>query len=230
MKMSRAAALLVAGTVGLGAAAVPASAIVIIDDFSSVSAPDPWPVMLNAEGFVDVNESGIGALGGTRHTHVEAVNVGIPGLDFLLVTVAAGAGVFDFNSTVDTDGFVSLLYDGGGSLNADLSGTSRIELTFTMFDYADSQSMPITVELSDGVNTASHTLSMTSPGGQVLAFNYADFAGIGSLDLSAIQSIRFDIDPGIGGDFRISQISAVPAPGALALLGLGLFASRRRRN
>src|SRR5690606_22093207 len=130
--------------------------------------------------------------------------------DFVQVSVVAAAGLFDFNSTVDTDAFVSLIYDGGGSLNADFSALSSIEFSFSMFDHAGGAPLPVTVHLFDGTNMAMHTLSLIAPGAQSLQFSFGDFAGIGSLDLSSIQSIQFDLDPGIGADFRITQITAIP--------------------
>ncbi len=226
------AAVAAAGTlsVGLLAGTVSASAIVI-DDFTQVADPNPWPVQLNTEGNVTVNETGLNVLGGTRDTFVEAVAVGIPDLDFLQATVAAGAGLLDFNSTVDTKGYLSLTYNGGGSLNADFTGQMGIQFDFTMFDFADGAPLPVTVIMNDGTNSATHTLSLNAPGGQSLMFDFADFSGIGSLDLASLQSIEFQLDPAIGADFRISQIvTVVPGPGALALLALGLAAPRRRRD
>lgn len=218
----------VAGTLSVTGLVNTASAgLIVIDDFSTVAAPNPWPVQLNAEGSVTVNENGLGVLGGFRQTTVEAQGIGIPGLDFLQVTVAAGAGLLDFNSTVDTDGFLSLLYDGGGSLNADLSSQGGIQVSFAMFDFAGSAPLPVTLHLFDGSNMAMHTLSLMAPGAQSLFFNFNNFAGV---DLTSIQSIQFDFDPAIGADFRISQIVAIPAPAALALLSLGIAAPRRRRD
>jgi len=207
------------------------ASVIVIDDFSSVAAANPWPVNMNAVGTTVVDENGLAVIGGHRTTTLELQSTGIPGVDFLQATVAAGAGIFDFNSTVDTDGYISLLYDGGGSLNADFSGQSGIQLDFTMFDFAGGADMPITVTLSDGINSAAHTLSLTTFGAQSLVFDFAGFAGIGSVNLSSIQSIEFELDPAIGADFRISQIiTVVPAPGALALLGLGLLGARTRRR
>jgi hypothetical protein len=227
----RAAAIAAAGILGVAGTTISATAgIIVIDDFSSVAAPNPWPVMLNSEGNVTVNESGLGVLGGTRQTYIEATAVGIPGLDFLQVTVAAGAGLLDFNSTVDTDGYLSMLYDGGGSLNADFSTMNAIEFSFALFDHAGGQALPVTVHLSDGTNTASHTIALNAPGAQQLIFSFGDFAGIGLIDLSSLQSIQFDLDPAVGADFRISQVIAVPGPAGIALLGIGLAAPRRRRD
>lgn len=232
MKMREfATATAVAGLLGVtGFVSTAAAGVIVIDDFTSVAEPNPWPVTLNAEGNVTVTESGLAVLGGARQTYIEAIAVGVPGLDFLQVTVAAGAGLLDFNSTVDTDGYLSLLYDGGGSLNADFSAMTGIEFSFTLFDHAGGVPMPVTVHLSDGINTASHTIALNSPGAQQLLFSFSDFSDIGLVDLASLQSIQFDLDPGFGVDFRITQIIAVPGPAGIALLGLGLAAPRRRRD
>lgn len=214
-----------------GLAGTASAGAIVIDDFTGVAAPNPWPVNLNTAGTTSINESGLGVLGGTRDIEIELESVDEPGIGFLQATIAAGAGLFDFNSTVDTDGHVSMLYNGGGSLDVDFSSQLGIQFDFAMFDYAGGEALPVMVSLSDGTNSATHQLSVNAPGPQSLMFDFDDFAGIGSLDLSSITSIQFDLDPEIGADFRIAQIATVvPAPGALAVLGLGLMGSRRRRR
>ena len=225
----RTIAMSVAGLFTAGLFSATASAgIVVIDDFSTVDAA--WPASLSAPGSVSVDETGLATLGGTRSTTLEATSVGVPGIDFVQAAIAAGAGLLDYNSTVDTDGHLTLLYDGGGALNADFSALNSIALAFTMFDHAGGAPLDVTIELSDGVNSATHTLSLVSPGAQALSFSFGDFAGIGALNLGSVQSIEIDIDPAIGADFRITEIMAVPAPAGLALLSIAFAAPRRRRD
>lgn len=227
MKMRSAIAV---GTLAFGVGVGTAGASpVLIDDFTSIDST--WPVQLNSVGNSTITESGLNVLGGTRETYIEAVSVGVAGLDFLQASIAANVGLFDFNSTVDTDGYLSLLYNGGGSLNADFTGQAGIAMNFAMFDFAGQSPMPITVVLGDGSNSASYTASLTAPGAQSVMFDFSDFSGIGMLDLSSLQSIEFQIDPEVGVDFRIEQImTVVPAPGALALLALAFASPRRRRD
>ncbi len=197
---------------------------IVIDDFTQVAAPNPWPVQLSAQGDMTINETGLNVLGGTRRTYIEAQSVGIPGIDFLQVSVAPGVGLFDYNSTVDTDGILSLTYDGTVT---DFSGLGGIEISFASFDFANAAPMPVTLILFDGTDAALHTLNLNAPGAQSLFFDFNNFAGV---DLTSIASIQFTIDPAIGADFRIAQIMAIPAPAGLALLALGVAMPRRRRR
>jgi len=222
-----------AATVVLGVAAH-APAALVIDTFDSVDAPNPWPIELTAVGTTTVNETGIGgsALGGARTTIIEATYIDLEALDEVRVAVAAGAGVLDFASTVGAAGNMSLVYDGGvGNLEQSIAGFSAIEIDFSLFDFPSGSALPTTVTLFDGANAAELTIELASSGAQTVSFDLASFSGIGSLDPSSLDSIRVDFEGSLGTDFRITEIRAVPAPGALALLGLGLgIAGTRRRR
>jgi len=219
------------GALSLGVLTSSNHAALIVDDFTMVGSPNPWPVELFTETSVTIDESGLNTLGGSRITYVEATDIGLPDVDSVNVNISAGAGTFGYFSSSDAIGFVSLLYNGNGSLDADFSGQSAVVLNFSFFDFANSNPLPITVLLSDGTNTASHTVSLTSAGAQAATFNFADFANIGALDMASIQSIEFELDPGLAADFQIANIVVTPTPGALALLGIaGIIGSRRRRN
>jgi MYXO-CTERM domain-containing protein len=56
-------------------------------------------------------------------------------------------------------------------------------------------------------------------------------AGTGTMATNVLWSASVSIKDGVTGatDQRISTFAAIPAPGALALLGIAGFASRRRR-
>lgn len=221
-----------AGILSVSAFTASADAGVMIDNFTTVASPSPWPVNLTAEGNQTVTESGLNTLGGWRETFISATNIGLPGVDFVDVNIETGTGLFGYASSSTSEGFVSLLYDAGGAgLNADFAQKAAIQMNFEFFDFANSNPLPITAILSDGVNSASHTVSLTSEGAQSAMFTISDFADIALLDLASIHSIKFELDPAVSADFQISSIMTVlPAPGAFALLGLaGLCGTRRRR-
>lgn len=223
-----AAGLVAAGSIASSAVA----GAIVIDDFNSVGNPNPWPVTLNTAGNIFVQETGLTAIGGTRDTYLEATSVGVPGLDNVQVSVVAAGGLFDYNSTADTNGYVFMSYNAGGAgLNTDFSSQLGIWIHFTHFDHAGDLPLPITIHLFDGAEMAMQTISLTGPGAQSVFFSFAAFGNIGALNLSSIQAIDIELDPATGADFRISQIiTEVPAPGALALFGLAAFGARRRRN
>jgi hypothetical protein len=207
------------------------ASVIVIDDFSD--APGAWPISLFAPGTTSLTEAGLtGVLGGVRETTVSMTSAANPGLDFLQATIAPALGLFDYNSSAGTDGSVSFLYDAGGAgLSAFFANQLGIEIGFTLFDHAGGVPLPVTIVLTDGMNTATLTQSLTAPGGQTLQFLFADFANIGALGLAYVQSVEVILDAAIGADFRVSQISTiVPAPGSIALLALAAFVGRFRRR
>ena len=216
----------------LGAAQF-AAAHMLIDDFSAVAGDAPWPIELTTVGTVIVDEAFLGAstIGSVRSTKIEATYLDLDGIDDVSVTVAAGAGILDFASTAGAVGNLELFYDGGdGDLDVSLQGESSIMIDFSLFDYPDAAAMPTTVTLSDGSNIAELTINLNAAGAQTVAFDFANFSNIENIDMTSINSIGFAFEGSLATDFRISNIYTVPAPGAMALLGLaGLAGTRRRR-
>lgn len=219
-----------------GVVAGSASADIIIDDFSSVGNPTPWPVLISTISSVDVLETGLSnVVGGTRYSTIRATYLEELGLDFVQAAIVPNFGmILDYSSTSGAIGDWNLRYDANGSgLHADFTTIDDIVLDFGRFDFANSAPLPVLVTLFDGSNYATLSRSLVAPGPQGLHFEFADFSGIGLLDLGQIQGVGVFLDPGLAADFRLSSITGVPAPGSLALLAFGSLAvagGRRRRN
>lgn len=216
-----------------------ASAGFIIDDFSDVQEPSQWPVVRNTLGTTNITEAGLsGVLGGVREASVTADFLDTPGLDNITVTAApTPAGVFDYASTAGAEGSIGLLYDGGASLNADFSTVTSFSIDFLYFDLANTDPLNISITLTDnGGDSATGMISLVSDGAQNAIIAIGSFVedGGGTTDLNSIRSVRVFFDGALATDFRIDSISTaqVPAPGALALLGIGglVRRSRRRKN
>ncbi len=224
----------VAGATLAGLLTVSASADIIIDDFSSVGNPNPWPVVINTLSTVHVTELGLSnVIGGSRHSTIRATFLEEPGLDFVQAAIVPNFGmVLDYSSTSGARGDWNLRYDADGQgLNADFSSQTDIVVDFGRFDFANGQPLPVTLTLWDGANFASLERSLNGPGAQSLIFSFDDFNGIGNFDLSQVQSLDMFLDPGLATDFRLSRVFLVPSPGSLALLAVGslVLAGRRHR-
>lgn len=208
-----------------------AGAAYIIDDFTVTETGVPWTETLFTEtDFVKVEMMAAATdnvIGGKRVTTLTAVDLGIPGFDFVRGILAPSSGNFDYASTANARGTLSFFYDGvDPDFTADFSDKTEISIAFTQFDYANEATLPVTITLSDSNASASHSLSL-GENELVLLFSLADFGGV---NLEDIRSIQIDFEPGIGTDFRLAQFAVVPAPGALLLLGIGGFLGARRRR
>ncbi len=207
-----------------------ASATIIVDTFDDISSPSVWPITLNTLGTVSVTENGLtGVLGGDRVTTLDVTSIGIPGLDNGQVTVAPSpAGVMDFSSSVAAAGSVTLSYAFGAT---DFSGQTGAEIDLLSFDNANLAGMDITVTMFSGTDSLTQTVSLTSAITSLttIFLDASLFTGLG--DFTAIDSIEVAFVGGLGTDFRVDEIRAIPGPGSFALIGLaGLVASRRRRK
>jgi hypothetical protein len=233
----------VVGTTALsvGLVGTASGSVVILDNFAETETKDNenWTLHLSEAGSQEIQTESLtniagSVLGANRQTTITAVSIGVEGLDFLRGTLAPSPGIFDYNSTAAAKGHVSFLYAGGsGNLNEDLSAFNRIEIGFIMFDFANEQSLPVTITMTDNSsNEATRTVSLANTDPTTMVFNFADFSGIGNLDLTSIRTIQVDFDPAVGADFRLGQMMIVPAPGVFALLGLAglVIAPQRRRN
>lgn len=202
---------------------------VVIDDFSEIGTPMPWPAVLSGNDSANISETGLsssGVIGGARRTSITSQGSGVTG-------AAAGGGFFDFSSTTGNSGVVRFDYDAGGApggLDMDHTNFSHIVVEFALYSPFQSSSMPVSVTLDDGTISSVRTQSVTQLTGEAVHFELQDFANIGAMD--NIHTISVEMDAAAGTDFRISTMYAVvPAPGAVALLALaGVCPRRRRRN
>lgn len=237
---------------------------VLIDDFTSTIYPDGyWTVDLgvNAGNPIDqvdsqtIVETGLAdVLGGTRKTEVitnpttdtrgYTSNAGVSPALFTsdLGTWAPGsAGAFSMSSSFGGRAEFNMCYDANGAgLNADLSGGSKIAMSFDPDHFGHIAETVIEMKLSDGVNEAmvsyswdTYTLPPVS-GFYELDFLFADFlADNADLDLTNIQSIKLhylaDHAHDVGIDYLMTDAANIPEPMTFVLLGAGgiLFRSRK---
>ena len=210
--------------------AVSARGGMVIDDFSAVADPTPWPASITSATVLAKFETGLaGVLGGTRLTTLSGFAFDIEGLDEVRANIVPKFGVFDYASSVGADGDLRIAYV--GVFEADLSGDAFIQIDFAGFDLGSATPMPVTVTLGHGALTASLTHVLTGAGPQNVAFNLSEFNNISAVDLTSIDAMLFEFGPGAGGDFRIGGISSVvPEPTTLVMLiaGAGAILFRRR--
>lgn len=214
--------------------AVGAEATIVIDDFTTTQDGAAWIENLTennqqttrVELFQPLSNA---VLGGKRTTTLRADHIGVEDFDFVRGVLAPSPGIFDYASTANARGTLSFRYDGiEQSFAADLSEASQIHIGFTFFDFANGEDLPVTITLNDGQTEASQSMSL-GENELDLYFSLTDFGGV---DLSSITSIEVEFSPGMGADFRLGHMAALPAPGILAVMGIGAIAlgRNRRRN
>jgi len=204
-----------------------------IDLFSSTADGLPFVLTRNTVSSFQAGQSGLAdVIGGSRELLLTAQDLALPGLDTVQAGVYPSVGVLDYASSAGADGSLRLVYDASGSgLNADLSGDAFLAIDYVLFDLAGGAPMPVTVMLFSGADIADRTEYLTTAGPQVQTFNFADFSGIGSLDLSHVDRIDLLLDPSFAADFRIDGIrTEVPEPGSFLLLAAAAALMMRRNR
>lgn len=217
------------------AAASAANAEVVLDNFTGgvldVSVRDA------AGTTASVSSTSPDILGGQRDTSYEIVSNDLLGALSLFVNIGVPEefSAFSLEMGPGNASTVSLNYDGGGSgLDFDANGDSieSLRLDFFTIDLP----VDVVVELTDGNGTVS-SISRDLPASDGLTSFFAlaqfeaaspgfDRAEIDGVEITFNTEGEEDIDLALD---TLTFDTVVPAPGTLALLGLGgLIAIRRR--
>jgi hypothetical protein len=141
-------------------------------------------------------------------------------------------GTWAANSTGDGQTLTASWYNNLGDPSTDLSG-------FSQFDFfvggSNITGMTFTMEFAGGNSWDYFTASTNLVAGwntiQLSDFSNPAYVGVGPIDTSVVDFVSLNISGDKGRNVEISNFTAaVPAPGAVALLGAaGLIGARRRR-
>lgn len=233
----------------------------IIDEFDSADG-GMWFEWLNPSPQGSIKdtlhawktETGLsGVLGGSRRTDAYShayklsngrwtngnVSVGV------IPEAYDGDGVFTMSTGCSGIGEFTLLYDGDGAgLDADLTGSKFIAVTFDPDHLGFILPSRITLTLSDGTNAISSSKEWKNnfrpEGDYTVQFPLGKFDRGSSrhgLNLESISSIQLNYLGDVSHDMHLSSIytdgpiiaTAVPEPGHLCLLAAMLLLGRRRR-
>jgi hypothetical protein len=213
----------------------------IIDHFTNATAAGTAGFSIGS-GTQSVYEnpgpSANGPLGGWR---VFTGTYGAPGGGFLQMQVApffAGGALLMTNAGItatETIEYGRSAVAGYFQLNADLTGGAGYSNLLLDWLNTNSSATAESITVSSGVGTAGfatstlNTMTLANPGVQVIPFS--NWAGI---DWTDVDYIGLTINANRNENYQLGQISTVPEPSSLALLGLCAAAaggmSRRRRS
>ena len=176
--------------------------------------------LVNNVGEAAVNVDGLSAW----YTAFDPPGVGLTDGDYVGVTNYTGGGVGSYPDgnqgyqMSDTDGIMSLISD-------EYAGATNVSLSIFIADtgYESADSVTITMGGVELFNTSGDDLELVS--GTWIEINAAVSGG--SLDISFASNSGSEA---LFIDAIVIEGAAIPAPGALALLGLAGIASRRRRK
>jgi MYXO-CTERM domain-containing protein len=178
--------------------------------------------LLNNAGEAAVNVDGLSAW----YTPFDTPGVGLTDGDYVGVTTYAPGGTYDGDQHYqmsDTDGIMSLISD-------EYAGATNVSLAIYIADtgYEDADSLTITMGGVDVFSIGGGDdggLAMEEASGVWIELNVAVSGG--ALDISFASNSGSEA---VYIDAIVIEGGAIPAPGALALLGLAGIASRRRRK
>ncbi|MEO8601609.1 MAG: hypothetical protein ABI629_03430 [bacterium] len=194
----------------------------IIDGFSDATAQtifiDNVNVLQATVGTTTRTDFGMAeVIGGVRQLTVGATALAIPGLDYVVAgVVLPPIDFFEYNSRAGADGYITLLYDSGGSgLNRSVAFAQGIRVTILEADGASVvvPGLDFTLTLSDGVTTVSSTQTVTMPVTAMaplsLDFLFTSFPGV---DTTNLFSVSLTMDPQVAGDVRLATIETFGTP------------------
>jgi hypothetical protein len=172
--------------------------------------------------------TGLPTLGGSRKISIEVESI-LPGGNQTEAAINTFTTPSNYQLTQSTtvNGFGLIIYDANSAgLNADLSGFAGLRLAGVVNDFLT----PFSLTLETfGTGSSSTTNSILSGD---LDFLFSSL--VGTANLTDIDRITIKIDPQMGGDVKIDNITTfVPIPATMLLFGsglLGLVGWRRFRN
>ena len=227
--------------IAMAACGAASAGVITIDDFTSGS----FGASITS-GNVVLQQSGT-MLGGQRDIGLEVLSN--PFSQFLDAGVGPNGLGLTFSAGIGLEGQLALDYDGstdvetgnlpfvaGEGLNLDLTGLTSIDFSFLAADL-DFEILVVLQTLEGGMVMDTDQVDADVDGGGMGPFTVSVMLSDFAIDLSDVDRIgilfNFEGDDGPTGslDFILSDITIVPAPGAIALLGLaGLAGTRRRRG
>jgi hypothetical protein len=217
------------------AAILPAQAELVLDTFTYVTLPFPTPYDLslsaNGAGTFDdtTGDTIITASGATAFFKLSNVTDVIPSPD-LAATAAFLDGGLSYSEDSGVDGNLEITYTG-----PTLDFTSFGSSFYFDVDQAD-DGIVIMLTVTDlGGFTSSAPIQVLTPVqfGTPERLTLAFTSFVGSADFTQITKVNaFITTPGGESQFTIDEVGIVPAPGSIALLGLGLLGLglRSRKN
>ncbi|HVL38697.1 MAG TPA: PEP-CTERM sorting domain-containing protein [Fimbriimonadaceae bacterium] len=204
-----------------------AHAVVVLDNFT-----DAQSLSLTAQGSTSSVVNGAGMVGGSRRMGLTLL-AGIPGVP-ISASSTIGSGFLDHRSSSFSISALGLTYGGpltSGDLNLNLSGENRFRLSFHYNDIANTDVQIEVRTAGGGGGTSSLAMPVprvTNPS-HTVDFMFANF--VGTANFGDVDEIRVVFSPMESGDFLLAaNFQAVPEPGTMIAVGLGVAALAARRR
>jgi hypothetical protein len=126
----------------------------------------------------------------------------------------------------------TITYGAGSDLNVDFTGQDRFLIGMRNAD------LPVngTIKLETNVGGVYQSKSVgfvipSTPTPTTYAVSFGGLVGSAGFQVNNVDRISFEFNTQASGDFSLTELSAVPEPGTMAAIGLGVAAMiRRRRN